>query len=239
LSQLSCPFCHVLAILSFQFLQGLYVQVDLSGRPVFSDLSRLSHYPSSVALSWMFCYGCPLQVVYPGCPAPDVLSFLSCSGHPVQADLSGLVCQVCPQLSCPLCHALVVMFFTIPPKCPVLAIPSRMSCSTCHVLAVMFWPPCFLYCIPSRLSCPGCYVQVVMSRLTCPSWLLPTVLPRLSCPGCPATFAPSWLSCPGYPVPVPVTLSLPSWHDHSLLSVLSRLVFRLHCQADLSGYPVR
>ncbi len=171
------------------------------------------HCPNSPVLS----IGCP----DPGRPVPDVLFFLSCTGHPsklnCQAELSRLFCH--DSLSWMSCRGCTVV--TILPRadlygCFVLAVLAfhvwiillPLSCHNCPFLTVLS-----SYCILPHLSCPICSVPALLSPallspLSCPSTLVPSypvsaVLSVLSSPCCPLLTVMSWLYCRS-------VLSLPS-----------------------------
>jgi hypothetical protein len=127
-SSLSCLGCHLLDVLSsVQFSRTS--QANLSGRPVHSDLSRLScpscpcpRYPISTVLPWLPCHGCPFLVVL-FCPCFNVLTvlaFLSCPNSIITAALSRLSC----------------------PSCPPSAFLSPALLSPLSYLLIMSWPSC-------------------------------------------------------------------------------------------------
>jgi hypothetical protein len=110
-----------------------------------------------------------------------VLSFLSCSGHPVlsvrssQVDLSTSTRLGCPNP--------VVLYLTSCHGCLVPGAPS---------------PPA----VPPRMSCPSCLVPAVLSRLFCPSCPVPAVLSRVSFFGLKKLFVSIfWLSYFHYLIP--------------------------------------
>ncbi len=228
LSQLSCPSCHVLAILFTRSCPSWLVQTDLSGRPVQSDMSRL-YFPSCsvpdvlsrlAVLPWLSCLGCPVPAV------PFCNFWPSCRPFPVMAVLPRLSWPDCPlQLSCP--------------GCPFRPILSRVSCLITLFSAQLSWVFVvswlsyrairLVLAVLFRRPCPFCSARLTfqadLSRLTCPGRRVPDVVSRMSCHGCPATIF--CLICPVFPV----------CSGHPVHSVLSKLTSPF--QADLSGQPVQ
>ncbi len=183
LFQLSCPCCHVLAILS-------------PARPTCPLLSY-PVYPASAVLSWLLLVLSWLSC--PGCLVSAVLSLMSCSGHPLLSFLSRLTCSdwpvpaVLPILYRPCFKTPPVLFWLSYQYCSV-----QVSCLRCPVLAVIFWPspplcPTKLTFSGWPLTCPGHPALAIQSKMC----YAPAVFPWLSCHRCsfPLSCPPAVLSC--------------------------------------------
>ncbi len=140
---LTCPFCPVLAVLSLlscpgrhimAFLFSLSVQCDLFGRPIQTDLSKLSFplshllscpkCPVLIVLTWKFCCSCLVLVVMVqlSLPCVHVLAVLYCLCH----GLCG--------------HVVIILSYLFCPGCPVLDGLSQLSYTGRPVLSVYGCP---------------------------------------------------------------------------------------------------
>jgi hypothetical protein len=187
LSRLSCPSSPVAvaAVLSCCHDLTALSTLDLSGRLVWTDLSRL-FYPSfsvpDVQSRLVLSY-CPPWSSCPSSPILVVLSSLSCSGRPVLSVLSWLyypdffcgcpVSAVLSKFSYPSCPALLLLFPYDTYSCP------QLSCPCCLVVAVLPWLACSLCSVQADLSRLTC--QAALSLLNCPGRPVPVVRPQVSC----------------------------------------------------------
>ncbi len=182
LSCLSCPCCHVLAILSpvpflaeLSWVSPLAVlscpacPVGLLFLPVLSQLScSIALVPSSPVPTVWSLLSCPgIQF---SLPCPVCLVKVDLSGRPLRIDCLGCAvqcprrCHVMPQLYCHGCPATVVRWQFSCPNCPHL-----LSCTGHPVLSFL---SCLYYSaavLPQhscpQLFCPCCPVFVVMFSL--------------------------------------------------------------------------
>jgi hypothetical protein len=205
LALLSCPCCHVLAILSSLYSLGCIIQV-LFDCPAPDVMSQHSCPVPAVCPFW------PAQGDLSGWLFPDrfvsaVLSLLSWPRCPVPTDLSWLTCPCChgvavqSSLSCSVCNILTVWLSCL--GCPVQAVQPWLSftVSVPAVAAVLTLLPCLTGL--SSLSCPKLSCQADLSRLTylavlSRGWSGPVILFQMSCPPCPCCYV--WPSCPLLPV---------------------------------------
>jgi hypothetical protein len=178
LSQMSCPYCNVMTVLSFQFCQGwpawLYWQADLScpqSSPVVT-----SWLPATVVLSRLSCPSCPVFLSCAGHHVSSVMSRHYLSSRPLQTGLSG-----CPlpdalsQLSYHGCPATMVMSRLTCPKCSVLACPGRPEVS---FLPWLSWNCSFVLIILSMLTCSD---RAELFQLSCPRFPVLAVMSLLLC----------------------------------------------------------
>jgi hypothetical protein len=182
LSSLSlfCPSCH--------------------GRPVFSSPSCL-YFPDCRLSS------CPVQLSWPGFPAPVVL--------PGSLSLALLSPTLSSPMSCPCCHVLGVLSSL---SCPLYPLETVLSRLFYPVQAVLTCPShyhtsCHVPDVLSQVYCHGCTVMVVPSG--CP---VPDVLSLLSYSGNPVLSILSYLYYPN-------CLLQRSWPCFLVSDVLSQLSF--------------
>jgi hypothetical protein len=189
----------------------------------------------NVPVQWLFC---------PVCPFPDVLSFLSCSGHPVHADLFKLICQADffqTDLSRLSCHGYLVpaalswlSWSQLYPNLPIRVDLTWLYCPCCPVPVVLSW-----------LSCPSCFVLDVIFLPFSPLCPVLTDLFRLSCLRCPDITVTPWLSCNGNPaMRCPVLFFGPccpvlSYSGHPVQAVMSGQLFQTDLiRLSFPGSPV-